>query len=265
MSDWLGIKDRVAVVTGSSSGIGKAIALEFARAGCHVGIHANRSIEQGQQLVEQIESLCVKAHLFSADFSNLDFDAFVEQAWSWKNGIDFWINNAGADVLTGEAANLALDQKLAQLLKVDVEASWMLSRSVGKKMSEVKTDSSKPCIINIGWDQAWQGMAGDSGELFSITKGSIMAVSKSLAQSLAPNVRVNCIAPGWIKTAWGDSTSEYWDQRATSESLLNRWGTPEDIAALVVAICGRPGQFVNGQTIVANGGFNFQEHKPETL
>ena len=260
MSDYLGIKNRVVVVTGSSSGIGKAIALEFANAGCHVVVHANRRVEEAEHVVEQIQSTNVDAKIFSADFAEFDAKEFVNQTWAWKNRIDFWINNAGADVLTGELSNWPLERKLAHLLKVDVEATWLLARAAGQKMSKTSNQPVTPCIVNIGWDQAWQGMAGDSGELFSITKGSIMALTKSLAQSLAPRVRVNCVAPGWIKTAWGDITSDYWNDRAESESLMHRWGTPEDIAPLVVALCGRPGQFINGQIIAANGGFNYQQH-----
>ena len=75
------------------------------------------------------------------------------------------------------------------------------------------------CIINMGWDQAQGGMAGDSGEMFAAIKGAVMAFSMSLAKSLAPQVRVNCLAPGWIKTRWGDQASEYWQQRAVRESL----------------------------------------------
>ena len=85
-------------------------------------------------------------------------------------------------------------------------------------------------ILNIGWDQAKRGMAGDSGELFATIKGAVMAFSRSLARSLAPEVRVNCLAPGWIKTQWGQQASESWQQRAAGECLLGRWGTAEDVA-----------------------------------
>ena len=73
-------------------------------------------------------------------------------------------------------------------------------------------------IINIGWDQAEQGMAGDSGEMFAAIKGAVMAFTRSLAQSLAPQVRVNCLAPGWIETAWGEQASDYWQERADAAS-----------------------------------------------
>ena len=84
--------------------------------------------------------------------------------------------------------------------------------------------------MNTGWDQAEQGMAGDSGQFFATTKGAVMAMTRSLAHSLAPEVRVNCVAPGWIRTSWGQNASDAWQQRAKNESLLARWGTPEDVA-----------------------------------
>lgn len=110
-------------------------------------------------------------------------------------------------------------------------------------------------IINVGWDQAEQGMAGDSGELFAAVKGAVMAFSRSLATSLAPQVRVNCVAPGWIKTKWGDGASDAWQERAVGESLLARWGTPEDVAAVVRFLVSPEASFVNGQIIPVNGGF----------
>ena len=79
-------------------------------------------------------------------------------------------------------------------------------------------------ILNVGWDQAEQGMAGDSGELFATSKGAVMAFTKSLARSLAPQVRVNCLAPGWIKTSWGENASQEWQDRAVREALLSPLG-----------------------------------------
>ena len=97
----------------------------------------------------------------------------------------------------------------------------MLTRLIGSRMKA----HGEGTIVNMGWDQADHGMEGDSGELFATTKGAVMAFTRSAAQSLAPEVRVNCVAPGWIKTAWGERASEAWQTRAVRESLANRWGT----------------------------------------
>jgi len=109
-------------------------------------------------------------------------------------------------------------------------------------------------IVNMGWDQAETGMAGDSGELFAATKGAVMAFSRSLALSLAPEVRVHCLAPGWIRTAWGDKASEVWQERVRKETPLGVWGRPEDVAATARWLLSPAAQYLNGQIVRVNGG-----------
>ncbi len=109
-------------------------------------------------------------------------------------------------------------------------------------------------LINMGWDQAETGMEGDSGELFAAAKGAVMAFSKSLALSLAPEVRVHCLAPGWIRTAWGEAASEGWQERVRRETPLRRWGTPEDVAAAARWLAGPTARYLTGQVIRVNGG-----------
>jgi 3-oxoacyl-[acyl-carrier protein] reductase len=107
-------------------------------------------------------------------------------------------------------------------------------------------------------------MEGDSGEMFATIKGAVMSFTKSLAKSLAPEVRVNCIAPGWIKTSWGEeSASEYWQQRAVKESLRSRWGTPADVAAAACYLVSPGADFVNGQILPVNGGFRTSQPREE--
>jgi 3-oxoacyl-[acyl-carrier protein] reductase len=109
-------------------------------------------------------------------------------------------------------------------------------------------------IVTMGWDQAETGMDGDSGELFACAKGSIMAFTRSLSLSLAPSVRVNCVAPGWIKTAWGSGASREWQDRVMRETPLKRWGTPDDVARAVRFLVGPDSEFLTGQIVRVNGG-----------
>lgn len=247
---------KSAVVTGSSSGIGRAIAVQLAREGADVVVHG-RSRQAADETAATIRELGCRADIVLCDLAD---DAgcaeLVDRAWSWSNGIDIWVNNAGTDVLTGDAADASFDQKLSALWQVDVQATIRLSRRVGKRMiASASADDDQPVILNMGWDQAELGMAGDSGEMFAAIKGAVMAFTKSLARSLAPHVRVNCLAPGWIRTEWGDQASDYWQRRACEESLLERWGTPNDVARVAAFLASPAAGFVTGQIIAINGGF----------
>ena len=242
---------RQAVVTGASSGIGKAIALEFAQAGADVLIHANRSREQLEQVAQQIEGLGRRAWMVLADLSDPEhLPVFERTVWELTDHVDIWVNNAGADLLTGEAAGWDYATKLQRLLDVDVRSGVLISHSVGERMKQ----AGRGVILNIGWDQADRGMEGNSGELFAVAKNAIMGFTRSLAVSLAPEVRVNCIAPGWIRTAWGDGASSAWQTRVMQETPLRRWGLPEDIAKLARFLASDDAAYLTGQVINANGG-----------
>jgi 2-amino-4-hydroxy-6-hydroxymethyldihydropteridine diphosphokinase len=239
-----------ALVTGSTSGIGEAIALELAEAGASVIVHGRRA-EAAQAVAGNCCFDVNRAEILLADLRDPQHCAqLVDEAWRLWGGIDIWVNNAGADTLTGEAARWPFERKLAELWTVDVLATILLSREVGRRMKE----RGSGVILNMGWDQAETGMEGDSGQLFAATKGAIMAFTKSLAVDLAPQVRVNCLAPGWIRTAWGETASERWQQRAARETPLGRWGTPEDVARAARWLASPAAAFITGQTIRVNGG-----------
>ena len=250
----------MAVVTGSTSGIGLAIAERLAADGFAIVTHG-RDLDRAADVAQRLPKEAADAIGLGADFAIPHArEAFLEEAWSWRGGVDAWINNAGVDVLTGAAADWTFAAKLDALWKVDVQATIHLAREAGRRMaegaaeSETRSSRRLPCIVNIGWDQAQWGMDGDSGEMFAATKGAVMAFSRSLAKSLAPRVRVNCVAPGWIQTRWGHQASEAWRNRAVNESLLRRWGQPRDIADLVGFLLSPQAEFINGQVLEVNGG-----------
>jgi len=240
-----------ALVTGASSGIGRAIAIALARAGADVIVHARQNRAGADATAAAITAQGRRAEVFLADLADdTTHEPLVRRAWDWQGAIDILVNNAGADMLTGEAAGWSFEAKLRRLWQVDVEGTIRLSRLCGARMVE----RGRGAIVNMGWDQAETGMAGASGEAFCTTKGAVMAFSKSLARSLAPKVRVNCVAPGWIKTAWGAHASQAWQDRAQRESLLGRWGTPEDVAEAVVFLASPAASFITGHILPVNGG-----------
>ncbi len=248
--DALALKGRRAVITGSSSGIGRAIALELASAGAELVVHSNRSVTAGETLRDEIISRGGRCEFLRADLGTREgAAAFFEEAAEALGNIDIWINNAGVDILTGTGAELTYEEKLDALIAVDLRASILLARKAGEAMK-----NRGGVILNMGWDQAAVGMEGESGELFGAVKGAVMAFTKSLALSLAPGVRVNCLAPGWIRTAWGEDAPAEWQERVLREVPLERWGTPEDIAATALFLVSDAASFITGQVVNINGG-----------
>jgi 3-oxoacyl-[acyl-carrier protein] reductase len=245
------LEGLTAVVTGSSSGIGRAIALELAAAGADCAVHARANRAGADATAEEVRRLGRQSLVILGDLSQAaTCEALVRDAWAWHGVVDIWVNNAGADVLTGEAAKWDFARKLETLQAIDVAATMHLSRAAGALMNERGSGT----IVNMGWSQALVGMAGDSGQLFAATKAAVAGFTMSLARSLAPRVRVNCVAPGWIRTAWADGASNYWHQRACDESLLARWGTPEDVARVVRFLASPAAAFINAQIVAVDGG-----------
>jgi 2-amino-4-hydroxy-6-hydroxymethyldihydropteridine diphosphokinase len=245
------LEGQNAVVTGSTSGIGRAIALELASAGANVIVHGRRSEEAAQRVAAECAALKVTALGLLADLRDEKQGThFFELTQRRFSAVDIWINCAGADTLTGDAAKWPFERKLQELWAVDVRATIQLSRLVGEHMKR----RSRGVILNMGWDQADSGMEGDSGQLFGAVKGAVMAFTKSLALELAPEVRVNCLAPGWVRTAWGEQASNVWQQRVLAETPLQRWGTPEDVAKTARWLVSPAAAFITGQIIRINGG-----------
>jgi 3-oxoacyl-[acyl-carrier protein] reductase len=254
----LPLAGKVAVVTGASGGIGRAIAVEMAHQGASVIAHGNRHLASAEEIAAEARGLGREATVQTADLAIAsERETFAAGAWQWRDGVDIWVNNAGADVLTGEAAHWPFARKLEALWQVDVTATVELSRLIGRRMKE-RAGGRGGVILNVGWDQAEQGMAGDSGEMFGAVKGAIMAFTRSLAQSLAPDVRVNCLAPGWIRTAWAESASDYWQDRAARQALRARWGTPQDVASAASFLASPAADFITGQVLNINGGFRYE-------
>jgi 3-oxoacyl-[acyl-carrier protein] reductase len=235
------------VVTGASSGIGKAIAAAFAASGARVGIGFSRSSDAAHVLASELGA----GHpLLQADLSTLDgCTSIVGEAFRALHHVDVWVNNAGADVLTGEARSWPAERKLQVLLDVDLKATIRCSRLVAARM--------RPggCIINLGWDHATvDGMAGDDPELFAAVKAGVVGFSKSFARSVAPGVRVNVLCPGWIETAFGAGTDRDFYAEIERTTPLRRWGRPEDVAGAAVWLASPTAGFVTGQAINVNGG-----------
>jgi 3-oxoacyl-[acyl-carrier protein] reductase len=165
--------------------------------------------------------------------------------------VDAWINNAGADILTGAGSRLSRMEKLDLLLAVDVRGTILASWAAIELM---RSQPSGGAIINMSWDHVGIGMAGENPILYSAAKGGIMSFSKSLARDVAPHIRVNVLAPGFIETSFGEGADEKWRREVVERTPLKRWGMPEDLAGAAVYLASDASAFVTGQALAVNGG-----------
>jgi 3-oxoacyl-[acyl-carrier protein] reductase len=236
-----------AVVTGGSSGIGAAIATAFGQAGARVLLTHRDSEREASAVAEQVGALVAQADLSTRGAC----EALVAEARERLGGLDVWVNNAGADVLTGEAAGWEWERKLDLLLAVDLKGTIACSYAAGAVMREQPAGGA---IVNMSWDHVTVGMADENPELFSAVKGGVLAYSKSLARGLAPGVRVNVLCPGWIETAFGREADRDFHRSVAESTPLGRWGRPEDVAAAALWLASPEAAFITGQAVNINGG-----------
>ncbi len=262
-------------MTGASSGIGRQIAIGLARqhgshgsearsadretAASKLVIHYRKNQRGAEETAAAVESSGATTRLVQADICQAEQRRrLLDESWDFLGPPTTWVNNAGADVLTGEFRHESFAEKLRRLIETDVLGTIELSRQVIQRWTgDISSgEAQPPSMTFIGWDQAPLGMEGDAGQMFGPVKAAVMAFANSLAQEVGPNIRVNTVAPGWIKTAWGETTDSYWDGRAQRQSLMNRWGTPDDVARAVCFVADPDNTFCSGQTIQVNGGWN---------
>ena len=238
-----------AVVTGASSGIGRAIAEAFAAEGAVVLLTHRASPERAREVAEAIGE---RALVVQADVgTRAACERLVAEARERLGRVDVWVNNAGADVLTGDAATWEWERKLDLLLAVDLKGTIACSYAAGDVM---RGQEGGGTIVNMSWDHVTTGMAGDDPQLFSAVKGGVLAFSKSLARRLAPEVRVNVLCPGWIETAFAEQADREFHRSVAESTPLKRWGRPEDVANAALYLASPEAAFITGQAINVNGG-----------
>jgi 3-oxoacyl-[acyl-carrier protein] reductase len=239
-------------VTGASSGIGRAIAETFAAQGAVVLLTHRASPERAREVADAIAAGGGHAHVAQADLGTREAcERLVAQARDELGRLDVWVNNAGVDVLTGDAAGWDWERKLDALLAVDLKGTIACSYAAGEVM---RGQEGGGTILNMSWDHVTTGMAGDDPQLFAAVKGGVLSFSKSLARALAPTVRVNVLSPGWIETSFGEQVDRAFHRSVAQDTPLGRWGSPRDVAAAALYLASPEAAFVTGQAINVNGG-----------
>jgi 3-oxoacyl-[acyl-carrier protein] reductase len=241
---------RHAVVTGASSGIGRAIAIVFAREGASVLVTYRRNAAGAAKTVQEIEAAGGRAEAVQADIS-LEADIARLTAGAFARGkVDVWVNNAGADILTGEGARRSDLEKLDLALGVDLRGTVLCSWAVAERLRS----QGRGVILNVSWDHVLTGAPGRLSEIYAAAKGGVLAFSKCLARSFAPEVRVAVLAPGWIETAFAQELPEDRRRSIAEGTPLGRWGTPEDVAEAALFLASPAAEYLTGTTLLVNGG-----------
>lgn len=248
----MSLEGKVVLVTGASSGIGQAIATACARAGADLAITYRSNREGADQTASQVRAAGRRCEILAADISRPeDVSSLAAELGDRFRRVDVWINNAGADILTGAGERLSRLAKLDLLLAVDVRGTMLASWAA---VDLFRAQQTGGLIINMSWDHVIQGMAGENPILYSAAKGAVMSFSKSLARDAAPDIRVNILAPGFIETAFGAEADADWQREVEDRTPLRRWGRPEDVAGAAVYLASDDAAFLTGQMIMVNGG-----------
>src|SRR5213082_3574625 len=246
------LSGRVALVTGASSGIGRAIALAYAAAGADVSLtfHGNRS--GAEETAEQARAAGRRAEPLQADLAEgRDIDALAEAVRRAFGRVDVWVNNAGADILTGEASRLSWTEKLDRLLAVDLRGTVLAS---WKAVELMRAQPPGGVILNMSWDHILTGgMKGEYTQVFCAAKGGVYSFSRALAHAAAPHIRVNVLGPGLIETAYGRALDAGVKQRISKPIPLGRWGTAEESAHAAVYLASDAALYVTVYMLSMSG------------
>jgi len=231
------------LITGASGGIGSATAKRFASTGAEIILHAHQNTATVSELREIIQNQGGKAKIITADFSQGQAaEHLYQQVFELTDQIDVLVNAAGLDLMLPATASLPFEQKLQQIWQTDVFTPIQLSRMIGKRMQERKRGT----IFFLGWNGVNYGWRGETAQLYGAVKGALLGFSRSLAEDLAPNILVRCLSLGWIKTRWGEKLSEEVEQRYAADSRRNRWGTPEEVAAVIEFLASEESKYIDG-------------------
>jgi NAD(P)-dependent dehydrogenase (short-subunit alcohol dehydrogenase family) len=253
MAKELRLQGTKALVTGSETGIGHEIGLEFARQGAHVVFHYVQDDSGVKAAIKEVEALGRKASAFQADFDSLDqVTRLADQAGEFLDGVNCLVNNAG--VTLNRPFLKVTPEQFDKMFHINFRGQFFLTQRVVESMLQ----KGGGVICNISSVHGLQGVPEHS--VYAATKGAIIAYTRSLAVELAyKGIRVNAIAPGWITVenyfkCIPGFTQEMADEAGYKAIPVARCGEPIDIARLAAFLCSDDASYIIGQTIVADGG-----------
>lgn len=240
--------EKVVLVTGSSSGIGREIVRKLA-CDYEVVIHYNDSDREAIELKKELDRLynkdimVVKCNLSSEE----EIDGMLDCIYSRYRNIDILVNNAGIAIDT--LVESKTKDNFIKTLEVNTIAPFLLMKKIGNKMKENKYGN----IINISSTNGIDTIYPESLD-YDASKAALISLSKNMAQYLAPYVRVNTVCPGWVNTRMNNELDEAFVESEKEKILLGRFGNPEEIANVVKFLISEEASYVNNSVIRVDGG-----------
>lgn len=241
------LKGRTALITGGGTGIGRSIALRLAREGVNVAINYSRSEREAHETQSEVEALGVRGIVCKADVANDEqVRAMVDNTIGEFGRLDILVNNAGVTYFVDQADLSGLkEEHWDRIMGVNVKGMFFCCRAGSDELRK-----RKGCIINITSVAGLTGLG--SSIAYAASKAAAISLTKSLARVMAPEVRVNGIAPGIVKTRWVAGHDEH-IRRYADGIPLGRIAGPEDVAEFAYALIAHSG-FMTGQIVVVDGG-----------
>ena len=239
--------NKVALITGSARGIGKATAIKFASKGYDVVINYIESDEEAQEVKKYIESnYNVKALAIKADVSNEEqVRNMIDKIISTFGHIDTLVNNAGI-AYDRDFNNITIEE-FERTLKVNVIGPFIVSREVTKHMK-------KGTIVNVSSTNGTKTISPECLD-YNISKVGLQSLTRDLAFYLKPNVRVNAIAIGWADTDMNKDLPKDYIEEETSKIYLERFANPSEIANTIYFLSSEESSYINGEILVIDGGY----------